>query len=210
MGIIRNIKYLKEVIMRKLILSLLCLSLTPVFADSFSGMLDGSESPYKVTESADSKCLRYKTITVITQKDEDAPGDHVLIKSGDDATCSWDSAAGWETDSGEASYFLGKWKNLIFIDRGTGTDGRDVLIFDLDSKRQVFTASYSNPMEIIRKKLTYWQGANTIATKDNCDEFEEAEKSALTPQIQKLMSVDLTAANPVAIDGKKTRCKLTQ
>lgn len=204
-------KYLKEGIMRKLILGLLCLSLTPVFADSFSGMLDGSESPYKAIESTNSKCLHYKkSITVVTQKDEDAPGDHVLIKSGDDASCSWDSAAGWETDSGEASYFLGKWKNLIFIDRGTGTDGRDVLIFDLDSKRQVFTASYSNPMEIIRKKLTYWQGANTIATKDNCDEFEEAEKTALTPQIQKLMSVDLTAANPVAIDGKKTRCKLTQ
>ena len=113
--------------MRKLILGLLCLSLTPVFADSFSGMLDGSESPYKAIESTNSKCLHYKkSITVVTQKDEDAPGDHVLIKSGDDASCSWDNAAGWETDSGEASYFLGKWKNLIFIDRGTGPDGRDV------------------------------------------------------------------------------------
>lgn len=196
--------------MRKLILSLLCLSLTPAFANSFSGMLDGSESPYKVTESTNGKCLRYKTITVITQKDEDAPGDHVLIKSGDDASCSWDSAAGWETDSGEASYFIGKWKNLIFIDRGTGPDGRDVLIFDLDSKHQVFAANYSEPLEISSKKLTYWQGANTLATKDNCDEFEEAEKNGLTPQIQKLMSVDLTAATPVALSGKKTRCKLTQ
>ncbi|MBX9597347.1 MAG: hypothetical protein K2X04_02080 [Burkholderiales bacterium] len=196
--------------MRKLILGLLCLSLSPVFADSFLGLLDGSESPDKVTESANNKCLRYKTITVVTQKDEDAPGDQILIKTGDDASCSWDNAAGWETDSGEASYFLGKWKNLIFIDRGTGADGRDVLIFDLDSKHQVFAANYSEPLEISSKKLTYWQGANILATKDNCDEFEDAEKSGLTPQIQKLMSVDLTTATPVALGSKKMRCKLTQ
>ena len=197
--------------MRKLILGLLCLSVSTVFADSFSGMLDGSESPYEVTESANSKCLHYKkSITVVTQKDEDAPGDHILIKTGGDASCSWDSAAGWETDSGEASYFLGKWKNLIFVDRGTGPDGRDVLIFDLDSKHQVFAANYSEPLEISSKKLTYWQGASTLATKDNCDEFEDAEKNGLTPQIQKLMSVDLTAATPVVLSGKKTRCKLTQ
>ena len=209
MGI--KIEYFKEESMRKLILGLLCLSVSTVFADSFSGMLDGSESPDKVTESANSKCLRYKnSITVITQKDEDAPGDHILIKIGDDASCSWDSAAGWETDSGEASYFLGKWKNLIFIDRGTGPDGRDVLVFDLESKHQVFAANYSEPLEISSKKLTYWQGANTLATKDNCDEFEDAEKSGLTPQIQKLMSVDLTAVTPVAQSSKKTRCKLTQ
>ncbi len=208
MGI--KVEYFKEESMQKLILGLLCLSLTPVFADSFLGMLDGSESPDKVTESANGKCLRYKTITVVTQKDEDAPGDQILIKTGDDAACSWDSAAGWETDSGEASYFLGKWKNLIFIDRGTGPDGRDVLIFDLDSKRQVFAANYSEPLEISSKKLTYWQGANTLATKDNCDDFEDAEKTGLTPQIQKLMSVDLTAVTPVAQSSKKTRCKLTQ
>ncbi len=208
MGI--KIEYFKEESMQKLILGLLCLSLSPVFADSFLGMLDGSESPDKVTESANGKCLRYKTITVVTQKDEDAPGDQILIKTGDDAACSWDSAAGWETDSGEASYFLGKWKNLIFIDRGTGPDGRDVLIFDLESKHQVFAANYSEPLEISSKKLTYWQGANTLATKDNCDDFEDAEKNGLTPQIQKLMSVDLTAVTPVAQSSKKTRCKLTQ
>ena len=109
-----------------------------------------------------------------------------------------------------ASYFIGKWHNYIFIDRGTGPDNRDILVFNIKTKRLVYQDTYYDPLSIVNYKLQYWQTANILATRTNCDQFAKSQQSGLNPQIQNLGQVDLKINDLTFIKTGQTRCQLTQ
>lgn len=199
--------------MKKVVMIILGLAVGYTYADSFSGMLSGTDSVKKISQIPSEKCLRYSDVTIITQVDDDLPGEHILVKNDPNASCAWESDSSWLIDSGEASYFKGKYKDKLIIDRGTGTNFRDILVYDLGSHNLIFSTSYEEPLKLDDGIISYWKNMDDIvASSDNCDKYEDGQKSGLVAQIQHNFSVDINSSSqaPKAIDSKKTRCNLVQ
>ncbi|MBZ9934695.1 hypothetical protein LB518_00190 [Mesorhizobium sp. BR1-1-16] len=98
----------------------------------------------------------------------------------------------------DAFYLLKLVGNYLLIDAGTGPD-RDLLIYDLASKKQVFSGGYSDDdIKIDSSKVVFWTGSAEKATKKNCKDLASIEKNGLTPVIEALATFDFTS-------GKLTR-----
>lgn len=176
-----------------------------------SGLLVGSESPVTVSSTKDGKCYIYPMTTIITKSFSNTVGEQILVKPGVDKKCKWEDKTGNWLLSNDANYFIGKWRNLLFVDNGTGPDMRQILVFDLNNHRQQFGDTYFEPLQIAGNNLQYWKATLKIATKDNCDKFAEAAKTGLTPQIQQLNIVNLNNSSLVGLPQKnKLHCALTQ
>lgn len=198
--------------MKKIALVFLGMVIGSSYADSFNGMLSGTDSVRKVSETPTEKCLRYSDMVIVTQtNDDDIPGEHILIKNDPHASCAWETESGWVVDSGEASYFKGKYKDRLIIERGTGSNYRDVLVYSSESQNMIFSSSYEEPLKFDDGILQYWKNMDdVIANNDNCDKYEDGQRFGLSAQIQQNFSVDITANAPLAIKSKKLRCNLVQ
>lgn len=190
-----------------LVIAINIFAVTNAFAVN-NDLLSGTESPVSVTSTSDGKCYLYQDSTVIIKSNDSEAGEVILIKVVPDKKCKWDKSA-WKI-TGPANYYFGKYRNLIFVDNGTGPDLRQISIFDINNHIQQFNDSYVAPVNINKNQFTYWQPAATIATKENCDKFAEASKTGLTPQIQKQIQVNLLNSSLSAIPAKKVRCELSQ
>lgn len=190
-----------------LLITINIFAITNVFALN-NDLLSGSESPISVTNTSDGKCYLYQDSTVITKASNSEAGEVILIKAVPDKKCKWDKSA-WKI-VGPANYYFGKYRNLVFVDNGTGPDLRQISIFDTNNHIQQFNDTYVEPINIVKNQLSYWQPAATIANKQNCDKFTEANKTGLTPQVQKQMQVDLLNDSFFGVSSKKVRCALTQ
>lgn len=171
---------------------LLLISLCPLFSfgASFDNRLSGSDSP-KVSDTNYGKCYIYDDLAVLSRLTNDVVGEEILVKD-DDLTCEWNLDHGWLVDSGEASYFIGKWHNWLFIDRGTGVDFRDIVIYNMQTQALAYSDTYATPVKIKSDSLKYWQNIPTLANKDNCDKYNQANENGLSLQMQQLVSVDLS------------------
>jgi hypothetical protein len=65
------------------------------------------------------------------------------------------NANGFEIKNIDAYNFAGVHKNFIIIDNGTGTNKREVLIYDVTKKIQVFKSVYEGDLKIENNKLYY-------------------------------------------------------
>lgn len=196
--------------MKNLLLVLLSASFSSVYAASFDGMLSGADSINQIAEQSGGKCMHYDDITIITKADDDVPGEQILVKKSPTADCEWQAESNWIVDSGEASYFKGKSKNWLIIERGTSVDNRDVLVYDLVTHEQTFSDTYSEPLKLNDDKLNYWKNSGKIATSVNCDKYDEAQKLGLSSQLQQYVGVDLTMTSLVDKPENKTRCQMMQ
>lgn len=196
--------------MKKLFGLALVLSINLVYAASFDGMLSGSDSVLSITQQKHGSCIFYNDITVVTNIESDTPGEEILVKSEPDANCNFVAETGWLIDSGIASYYKGRWQNWLIIDRGTGTDNRDILLYDLVTHQQAYSDTYSDPIKISDNKLMYWKSSGTIATMENCDIYEKAQQLGLSLQLQQYVAIDLATTNLQVKSLNKTRCQMTQ
>jgi len=54
-------------------------------------------------------------------------------------------------------YFMGVNRDYLFVDAGTGPDGREMIIFDLPGQHEVFREKYCDEVEIISNgKVWFW------------------------------------------------------
>lgn len=196
--------------MKKIVLSILILGIGVVYAADFDGMLTGADNVKKVSQQATGKCLQYGEVTVITQQDSDVPGENILVKNSPDSSCEWQTESNWLVDSGVASYFKGLSGNWLFIDRGTSTDNRDILVYNLITHDQVFNDTYAEPIRISDNKLQYWRNIGDTATSANCDKYDEAQKLGLSTQLQALVNIDLSSPELKVIKTNERRCQMTQ
>lgn len=202
--------FYKRKIMKKIVLAMLMMGISAIYAADFDGMLTGSDSVNKIMQQANGKCLQYRDVTIVTQQDSDMPGEQVLVKNAPDVSCEWQSESNWSVDSGVASYFKGISSNWLFIDRGTSTDNRDILVYNATTHDLVLSDTYAEPIRITDNKLQYWRNIGDTTTSANCDKYDEAQKLGLSTQLQALVNIDLSTPDLKIIKSSERRCQMTQ
>ncbi|MDD3266776.1 MAG: hypothetical protein PHC75_06325 [Burkholderiales bacterium] len=175
----------------------------PAYADNI--LLKGSDKPKQVRITSNSACYEYGKFNVITKPL--STGELILVKKDD---CLWNESKGWVVNSGLASFFAGVYKNKIIIDQGTLSAPRDLLIYDIHTKKQVFNSRYFTDVYLSNNKLIYWDASNKVATKDNCIVFESAISSGLSATLMNKMVVDLSNDKFKIKKTNIQRCELTQ
>jgi len=183
-----------------------------IYAGDFDQILLRSESPVSVLTSDTGKCIRYKAITIVTKSNPDgAAGEQILVKESATAGCAWQPDQGWITDSGQASYFIGKSESNLFVDQGTAPGYRSIFIYDMHNRQIKYRDRYFAPIEIKNRELKYWQSTAVTAVESNCSIYNsEIIASGLTPQIQRYVMVNLLSYQIKAIESAALRCSYIQ
>jgi hypothetical protein len=183
-----------------------------IYAGDFDQILLRSESPVSVLTSDTGKCIRYKAITIVTKSNQEgAAGEQILVKESSTAGCGWQPDQGWITDSGQASYFIGKSESNLFVDQGTAPGYRSILIYDMHNRQIKYRDGYFPPIEIKNRELKYWQSTAITAVESNCNIYNsETIASGLTPQIQRYVMVNLLSYQIKAVESTPLRCSYIQ
>ncbi len=192
--------------MKKTILALALSSYAfyAVASDNNFYLITGS-SKAKVSYTNYGKCYLYDDLAVLSKKStDDSVGEDILVKS-DDITCNWDDNHGWLIDGGEASYFIGKWRDLLFVDRGTGPDFRDILIYNQENHELIYSDTYSTPIKINNNSLEYWR--NTVDDNTNLSKcIEQNAQEGLSMSQQQFVKVNLLSNKLNMIKESSYRC----
>jgi hypothetical protein len=114
----------------------------------------------------------------------------------------------FQTPTGSPDYFLGFASNFLVIDSGTSPEPHGLIIYDLNTQKEVFTDSYSSPIEIQDSAITYWGPTKTIPTKANCPQFDQLTADGLGMVIEQ--HVTLTLPGLVKTGDAQYQCAPTQ
>ena len=183
-----------------------------IYAGDFDNILLRSESPVSILSSDSGKCIRYKDLTVVTRANaESVAGEQILVKESSTVGCSWQPNHGWITDSGQASYFIGKSESNLFVDQGTAPGYRDILIYDMHTRQINYRSGYFAPIEIKNRQLKYWQSTPIAAVESNCNIYDtQVIASGITLEIQHYVAVNLLTYQLQVIESAPLRCQSVQ
>ena len=82
----------------------------------------------------------------------------------------------------EADFFSGVYKNYLFIDNGTGLNGRNLKIWSIGEKKVIFDTPYEGDLSIKDDKLNFLKPIDLNKTKlpapVNCPDAENWKKEA--------------------------------
>src|SRR5260221_1127025 len=133
-----------------------------------------------------------KYIVVEQGKEEDAMNYLVTSKSNQiGASCkNPPKNKDFEIENEGAECFLAIVDNLLILDPGTGPDPRDLSIWNLDSRKEVFSGSYSSPYEIHTGFMNYWLETGA-ANQKNCPKLKELAAGGLGAAIETKVRLNL-------------------
>ncbi|HWJ75384.1 MAG TPA: hypothetical protein VNX29_19660 [Kaistia sp.] len=96
----------------------------------------------------------------------------------------------------------------LLIDAGTGPD-RGLVIYDLASKKEVFSGGYSDEdIKIDASKAVFWTDSPEKPTKKNCKDLATIMKNQLTPMVETLVTFDF--ASGTLTKSNSQRCTTRQ
>lgn len=110
-------------------------------------------------------------------------GSDILVKyktnKGQNFSCNYEVEKNdFEIKNEWAEYTLALENNFLILDSGTGPDPRGLIIYNLDSRKKVYTDEYFEESVIIQNNtINYWSPTNQKATPENCFKFSEYEKN---------------------------------
>ncbi|HRI60026.1 MAG TPA: hypothetical protein PK228_09895 [Saprospiraceae bacterium] len=99
--------------------------------------------------TANSEEFIYQHYTVVITRNNDQPGEQITVKRDS-------GRADFVIPMPEAGYFKGVCRNKLFVDEGTGPDGRRLVVFDLDKNLQFFSTDYCGEPQIIQSERVYY------------------------------------------------------
>ncbi len=99
--------------------------------------------------TANSEEFIYQHYTVVVTRSNDQPGEQITVKRDSGRT-------DFVIPLPEAGYFKGVSRNKLFVDEGTGPDGRRLLIYDLDKMVQFFSTPYCGEPQIAQAEKIYY------------------------------------------------------
>lgn len=91
-----------------------------------------------------------------------------------------------------ATYFLALTDNFLILDSGTAPDPRGLTVYDLNSRKKVYTDTYSKPISTLKDVITYWNPTEEKATNENCPNLRQYLAGGLGAGIEALVSLDLS------------------
>ena len=155
--------------------------------------LPGSDKT-SVSKSPESSVFKYQQYVVKTTPAKDSAGEDIAVS---DAT----GQEIWLLDNGSsANSFYGISYDHVFVDMGTGPDGRKLLVFNLLNKKTVLEAGYIGDLSISSEGLLsyYLPVTEKQAGKVDCPEKASWEKQGLAVGYGQAHELLLTGGQPVA------------
>ena len=140
-------------------------------------------------------------------------GSNILIKyktsPEEKLPCVYAVANGdFEPPNVEAQYFLAFTDNFILLDSGTAPEPRGLIVYDLRSRKQVFTDSYAKPVIVVGDTITYLSKTSIEPTAQNCPDLKTYTSNGLGAVIMSKVTVDLKTL--FKKDAGMFECKATQ
>jgi hypothetical protein len=118
----------------------------------------------------------YQHYTVRVSRNEEKPGEQITV--GRDS-----GRADFVIPMPDDGYFKGVARNKLFVDAGTGPDGRELFIFDLDKKTQYYRTPYCGEPEVYQYEKLYYLvpvEEKEVLKMPDCPEKESWKKNGLS------------------------------
>lgn len=159
------------------------LFLTQFFAVSAqeSNLIKGSENAAVQKETERGKCFVFGKYAVKTVTSEDV-GEEIEIyrnpaANGDESICDQMKTPYFTVKNADANYFFGLSGDFVFVDNGTGSDGRGLEIFNLKTKKSIYTTEYYDAAEIQQNRfLVYDKYSETKGALKSCRQAAQWKK----------------------------------
>ena len=141
-------------------------------------------------------CIDSPKYFVVTRDLAGSVGSSILVryKTSDTQQFPCAYAAGkddLELNLPDAGYFYGLTHNFLILDFGTAPPPRRLEIYDLNSRKNVFSDQYSPSTTISDYAVTYWSPATTTPTIANCPDLNTWKSEGLGAEIEAHISLDL-------------------
>ncbi len=141
-------------------------------------------------------CISNNKYFVIEKNLTDSVGANHLIKFKTDANqnfvCEYVVEKGdFEIKNEWAEYTLALENNFLILDSGTGPDPRGLIIYNLSTRKKVYTDEYFEPVLIQNNTINYWNPTNQKATNENCPKLNEYLSGGLGAGIDSHVLLDL-------------------
>jgi hypothetical protein len=153
--------------------------------DTLIGIKGCDKAQFEETQTGNA--FIYPQIKVTTIPSEDGIGDEIYVISPNQKDTFW-------IENIEAYHFMGIKNDLLFIDNGTGPNGRAVLIYDLKTRKLIHEARYEGDLSIAGGKMTYKTPIDTRNIRlmaSVCPDREKWEKQGLNAGYAEFMAFDL-------------------
>lgn len=143
--------------------------------DSLAGFKGSDRATWSPLTSKSEEFI-YQHYTVVITRNSDQPGEQITVKRDS-------GRADFVIPMPEAGYFKGVTRNKLIVDAGTGPDGREFFVYDLDKKVQFFSSPYCGEPQIIQGERMYFLlpvDEKEVARIPDCPEKEQWVKDGLS------------------------------
>lgn len=137
----------------------------------FQGCDKATWSPITVN----SEKFVYQHFTVIVARNNDQLGEQITVQRDS-------GRADFVLPPVEAGHFYGVCRNKIFVESGTGTEGRQLIVFDVDKQVQFFNTLYYGEPQIVHSDRLYFlmpADEKEVTRIPDCPEKEQWTKDGL-------------------------------
>lgn len=180
------------------------------------------QEPFKVVATSDGvttnvtgnmTCKNTPNYFVVEKSLEDSVGTEILIKYktgiNQSFKCEYRVEMGdLEIKNESAEYFFGITNNFLIIDSGTAPYPRGLIIYNLNTRKKVYTDMYSTPISVDGNLIKYWNPVNIEVTEKNCPQLAEYTSGGLGAGIESYVTLDLS--NLIKKDFGEYRCSARQ
>ncbi len=180
-------------------------------------LIKGTEIPAFKKLDNTSNCYVYKKYVVKTTSENQDAGSKTEIFKRQSASnlktaCQTSGKSYFSTSDSDADYFIGLSNNFVFIDNGTSPDSRELKVYNLLTRQQVFKTEYSEwekPLMLTADRfLAFESNSQKDGRLKNCSQAAKWKKEGLGVGWMQPKKLDLLKLKAVNIGG--LRCIAVQ
>lgn len=150
-----------------------------------ASLMKGAEKAAFGKETGDGKCFVFGKYTVKTVASEDLGEEIEIYRNsaavGDDSVCDNLKTPYFTIKNADANYFFGLSGEYVFVDNGTGSDGRGLEVFNLKTKKSIYTTEYYIQAEIEQNRfLVYDKYSETKGALKSCRQAAQWKKDGFS------------------------------
>jgi hypothetical protein len=178
-----------------------------------TSLMKGTESAAFQQQAENGKCFVFDKYTIKTISGENVGEDIKVYRRASsisaDTACENGTAAYYTIKNADANYFAGLFGDYLFVDSGTGADGRGLEIFNLKSKKSIYSTEYYDELELQEGRFfIYDKLSKTNGALKNCREATQWKKDGFSIGWVRQAKLDLQTLKETPIGT--VRCRAFQ
>ncbi len=155
------------------------------FTSQDDRLMKGAEKPAARQQDDNTVCYIFKEYVIKTMSGEDVGEDILVYKRAAAATptsyCKTKTRPHLTIKNPDANYFTGLSNEFLFIDSGTSADSRGLEIYNLNTKKSVYSTEYHDSVELQNDRFVlYDKVSEKSGAVKNCREAAKWKKEGLS------------------------------